>query len=132
MARPKRTWPAINKEHLAREIAYLLDLTPEWDKGESIRNCKAYKIVTAIFKTIADALKKEDFVRINGFGTFYLTKVRAHKHGIGYFNGPGNLIGKGTINCPAYYRVEFRPSEIFKRQIKKGVTDGRDVDSASS
>lgn len=103
----------LTRTKLALEVADLLQLPRRGRKGE------AYKIVSAIFKTITTSLLSGERVSIDGFGIFELKPrnagARYHRY---YFNLTKNPYSE-LVELPEGYKVIFKPSKVLKRMLKE-------------
>lgn len=90
----------MNKKELIKQISQ--------DSG--LKKSEVAKILSAMPRSIAEALAKNEKVKISGFGTFSLSKRKAR---IGI-----NPRTKEKINIHSSVSAHFKASGKFKKQIK--------------
>jgi DNA-binding protein HU-beta len=91
----------VNKNDLINVVAEKTDLS----------KAKAAQAIDAVFGAVEDALAKGDDVRLVGFGTFSVTKLKA-------FEGRNPRTG-ATIKIAASKRAKFRPGKGLKDAVNK-------------
>lgn len=89
----------MNKNDL---VAYVAEKT-------GVAKAEAERLLDAVLDGIVDALKRDDDVRLVGFGTFVVTKRKAGK-------GRNPRTGE-TIDIPATRQPKFRPGKQLKETI---------------
>lgn len=72
----------------------------------------AKKATDAVFSTIEKTLAEGNKVSLQGFGTFYLTRMPAIERA-------NPLQGGKIVQVPARNRVFFRPSEKVKESVNQ-------------
>lgn len=107
----------LNKEKLAREVSYLLDLPL------ARRHGKAYNIVTTIVQVLTQALQDEKQIDITGFGRFKITEkpsgLRITTHS--YDGSKWKPSTTQTLDPkPSGKRVVFKPSKALIKYINHG------------
>lgn len=109
------TWKAYRSDDLAIVVADLLGMSYQG------RTSKPYKIVRAIIKTIIDALRRGEKVKIVGFGTFWV-KTRASRTNFPTHKYAGWTEGRihGKLTYPAKKYVWFKPAKNIRREINHG------------
>jgi len=70
-------------------------------------------VVESLMAEIKDSIKENESVYLRGFGTF-LAKKRKEKTG-------RNISKNTTIIIPAHHIPFFKPSKVFKEEVKKNI-----------
>ena len=70
-------------------------------------------VVESLMAEIKDSIKNEESVFLRGFGTF-LAKERKEKTG-------RNISKNTTIIIPAHHIPFFKPSKVFKNEVKNNI-----------
>jgi nucleoid DNA-binding protein len=87
-------------------------------KDRKVRNGKARHAVRAVFKAIVKGLKRDGFVRIQGFGVFRLNKVKDS-----YVQVCTNFKTReiAWIRRENSAFVSFKPCEGFRKEMRDGI-----------
>ena len=78
-----------------------------------IEKTTALSVVESFMIEIKDSIKKNESVFLRGFGTF-LAKERKEKTG-------RNISKNTTIIIPAHHIPSFKPSKVFKEEVKNNI-----------
>ena len=70
-------------------------------------------VVESLMVEIKDSIKENESVYLRGFGTF-LAKERKEKTG-------RNISKNTTIIIPAHHIPFFKPSKVFKKEVKNNI-----------
>ena len=70
-------------------------------------------VVESLMAEIKDSIKENESVYLRGFGTF-LAKKRKEKTG-------RNISKNTTIIIPAHHIPFFKPSKVFKKEVKNNI-----------
>jgi nucleoid DNA-binding protein len=106
----------LSKWKLAREV----EAATELPSVRHIEKSKSYKAVTAFFDAIKKALHRGETVKIDGFGKFYLKKIKAKKNQAVSYMYNRKLVSRERMDFPEKTVVWFQPSEALKRFVNEG------------
>lgn len=119
----------LNKERLAKEINELLGL--KVPNHVNIRACKGYKIVSAVLKAMSKGIRKDGYLTVLGFGSFYLFPIKGHV-GRRTLHHDWSKVKAQYIYTPPKTVVRFRPGDTLKALVNQGAPDVGDEDQPGS
>lgn len=108
----------MSNQHLAREIAILMQIPIE----RHIAKSKGYRIVTAVFQVIKEALLRGEKVVIPGFGTFKVVTTGPKWQANYKFAGPA----KGHVDyiyLAPRKKAFFAPSKPLRTFVDRRIKD---------
>ena len=89
------------------------DIVSNISKNLGIEKVDVQLTVESLMKEIINSLENGENVYLRGFGSF-IVKKRAEKTG-------RNISKNTTIIIPAHHIPSFKPSKVFKEEVKKNL-----------